>query len=206
MKIRFLGLFFWMLLVEILAAQKSFSGKIEYEIMMEGDVSPIVASAIPEKMTVLVRNGMIREDLMGQIALYNGIEKTLSLFVEGGKRVAIVQTSAEILQNEKIKQLTIDSTSETKIIAGYVCQKKVVKYFLNQEEVVQSLYYTPEINAGNAYQMHAVFRNINGFPLEYEMYMKGVRLLFSAVKVQEEKVDKRLFSIPKGYEVYRNNQ
>lgn len=184
-------------------AQKPFTGKIVYEVSLEGEVSPITASAVPEKIVTTIRDGVVREDIMGQTTIYDGHKKTLTSFIEGGKRKAVVQTLNHILSKEKIAAVTIQDTPETKEISGFLCKKSVISYFIDDKEVVQSVYYTPEIDVGEAYQLRTVFRDVSGFPLEYEMYMKGARLLFKAIEVKEEKVNKRLFEIPKGYEIFR---
>lgn len=180
-------------------SQKLFTGKIVYEIEIKGDVSPIVASAIPETIEVTISNGIVREDIMGTTMVYNGKELTLTMFVDGGKKVAVVQTLDELLENEKIQVIDIQEINENKEIAGYSCKKVIVKYLLDNQELVQNLYYTPNINVGDAYQLRAIFRDINGFPLEYEIYMKGAQLIFKTVKVEEKKINKQVFEIPKGY-------
>lgn len=186
-------------------SQNLFTGTVVYTVEIEGDVSPIVASAIPEKIETTISNGVVREDIMGMTMIYNGKDLTLTSFIEGGKMVAVVQTLEQIIATEKIKVMEINEINETKQIDGYSCNKVVIRYLIDNQELVQSLYYTPNINIGDAYQLRAIFRDIAGFPLEYEIYMKGARLIFKAVKIEEKKVNKRLFEIPKGYTISKQD-
>ena len=110
-----------------------------------------------------------------------------------GKKIAI---STEDVEDANKVEPTIEYLDETKEIAGYVCKKAIYKIKKEDTDAEFEVYYTEELPA----QANTQFKGIEGFPLEYVLEAQGMKTTYSAIEITEEKVNKSLSEIPKGYE------
>jgi len=80
-----------------------------------------------------------------------------------------------------------------KKIAGYKCKKARVKM---EGDTGLELYYTEELPAGASRE----FKGLKGFPLEYSVVSGPMTMKLTASTVSQESIDKKLFTVPDGYE------
>ena len=89
--------------------------------------------------------------------------------------------------------------SETKIICGYKCKK--AEYKIYGDKTKYYVYYTKDIIASNPYGKKFLFKDLNGFPMEYTSYSTGPKTIHVVTYISNEKVDYSIFDIPKDYEI-----
>ena len=77
-----------------------------------------------------------------------------------------------------------------------MCKKAIYKIKKEDTDAEFEVYYTEELPA----QANTQFKGIEGFPLEYVLEAQGMKTTYSAIEITEEKVNKSLSEIPKGYE------
>jgi GLPGLI family protein len=102
-------------------------------------------------------------------------------------------------QTENIPEVNVKLEIETKEILGYNCKKAI----LTDGEGNESVYwYTNELNVDKNGQ-NMMNDKIPGVALEYEINQQGIKMLMSAITVEQklDKKSKELFemTIPKGY-------
>jgi hypothetical protein len=107
-------------------------------------------------------------------------------------------------------------TEETKKIAGLTCKKAIIKTRGRQGEMSEStVWYCPDFKMGDGFTMSGGgmgrammgglngLKNINGFPMEYDMQRSNgmkVHMLVSKVEL-DASIDDKTFDIPKGYDI-----
>jgi GLPGLI family protein len=97
-------------------------------------------------------------------------------------------------RGEKAKDLDIEYIDgDVKKIAGYKCKKARVKL---EGDTGLEVYYTDELPAGASRE----FKGLKGFPLEYSVVSGPMTMKLTASSVSQETIDKKLFTVPDGYE------
>jgi len=121
-------------------------------------------------------------------------KKSLTLTDMSGSKYA-VESKVEAKTDEP--EYTVEVTTETKEIAGYICTKAI----LTSEDGSMTVWFTKEIQA---YTNGQSFYNdkMPGFPLCIIINQNGLTIEVTASSV-EKKVSKKVFSmtVPEGYEV-----
>ena len=89
-------------------------------------------------------------------------------------------------------------TDETKEVAGYKCKKAEVTIKTKEgKEETLNVFYTEEIPTSD---VKSVYKGLKGFPLEYVINQKGMKMQFTATKVSKESIADTKFEISKdGY-------
>ncbi len=109
-------------------------------------------------------------------------------------------------------EVFIEYLSETKKIAGMLCNKAILRYKNSKgEEVQQSVWYSPEFKLGEDFKLNGMLRMANipglqklkGYPMEFDIVRQnGAKIHYQVTKVNlNAKVDDKLFLIPKDYEI-----
>jgi hypothetical protein len=109
-----------------------------------------------------------------------------------GKRIAM---SPRDDKSDKSKTPTISYSEEVKKIAGYDCKKATLVF---DENTKMTVWCAEGITGGGSWGGN--FENLKGAPLEYTADLNGMSMTMTASKVSEEKVSKKKFEIPSGYE------
>ena len=183
-----------------LLAQKSLTeGKILFDISVTGeDMDPQMKAMMPTESTVYIKSGKSRTELsmamgMSSASIYDSKTGQITALTDfmGNKTYMTMDASKE---NAKEGKPTVEQTSETKTIAGYVCKKAVVKSTNGSTMVV---YHTDKINAGMAELAGA--KDLGGYPMEYTVDQMGFKMTFTARSVTAEKVSDDQFKVPAGY-------
>ena len=118
-----------------------------------------------------------------------------------GQKFAMTMSTEEIeAQNADVPDVDVEVTNETKEIAGYTCKKAIVKTKGDNpgEHIV---YFTDELGSGTMNYNNPMFKDIDGVMLEYSSADEGMKMMFSAIKVEKKKVSDKDFEIPEGYKV-----
>ncbi len=109
-------------------------------------------------------------------------------------------------------EVFIEYMSETKKIAGMLCNKAILRYKNSKgEEVQQIVWYSPEFKLGEDFKLNGMLRMANlpglqklkGFPMEFDLVRQnGAKVHYQVTKVNlNAKVDDKLFLVPKDYDV-----
>jgi GLPGLI family protein len=109
-------------------------------------------------------------------------------------------------------EVFIEYLSETKKIAGYTCNKALIRY-KNQkgDEMQQAVWYSPEIIMGEGFKFNMLVRQagipgiqkLKGFPMEFDVVRQnGMKIHYEVSKVDlNAKIDDKTFVIPKDFDV-----
>lgn len=179
--------------------KKKWMGKIKYS--LDYDLPEAYESQramMATEMTCYIGKDFTRQEqgsaIGDQITINNlATGVTVVLIDLMGKKIAI---STEDVETEDKVDPVIEYLDETKEIAGYNCKKAIYKIVKDESEMAFEVYYTEDLPA----DANTQFKGIEGFPMEYTIEAQGMKTIYSAVEVTEEKVSKSLGEIPEGYE------
>ena len=187
-----------------MAQTKISEGKIVFTITMaDNDMDPQMASMMPKEMTMSFKGDKSKSDMamgMGNMStIYDSKTKLLIQLMDMmGQKNAIKMTEADVeKQAGKQKKTSIKYLDDTKVICGYTCHKAEVS--VEGEKDKQIVYYTKDIVSKNANAIRGGLKDLEGFPLEYEMNMKGMSVKMTAKSISIDKIDDIIFKIPEGY-------
>lgn len=114
-----------------------------------------------------------------------------------GQKILIRMTPENwVEKNKKYQGIQFKQTNETKVIAGYKCQKAEATL---ADGTGFSVYYTTDIVPENK-EYDYMFRTLNGLPLEWELTQGKLQIKFTLSKINMNPVPASRFDIPKsGY-------
>lgn len=180
-----------------LEAQKAFTaGSISYKVVqIDG----------PQYLKSLIRGGKASVHTKGhlvntELKMMNGMmhsqtitnHKTNTSYMLNdmmGDKTAVLLDDRTIGDTIKIKYYK----KETKQILGYNCYKTILK----SKEGTTTVYVTDEINAQS--QLSRFYKELKGFPLEYEVFKDGVTITFQASAINYDAPPDSKFQIPEDY-------
>ena len=198
MKTKLISLLCLILLVGSISAQ-TFEGKITFGIDYElPEVMEAQRSMLPSEMIIYIAKGHVRieqKTMMGDNNVITDTKSKTSVLLMNmmGKKMAITMTD----DGKEKPTPKIVYSKDTKKIAGYEC--KNATYITEDEageEQEMEVYYTEEIPS----EANDKLPGLKGYPLEYTINAQGMIMTLSAKTVSKEKVSKKLFEIPEGYE------
>lgn len=193
-----------------IADKKPFEGKVKYKISYEGsNLNEAVLASLPKEMTILIKDNFSKTTLNTQMGktvnIFNSEEMySITLINAMGQKYAIRSSSDMINKEiEKGPKPQIEYSDETKEIAGYTCKKAIVTI---ADEILGTeskliVYYTNAFKHKNINKDNPIFNEIDGIMLEYQMDAQGMLMQFTASSVEETRVSRKEFDIPKDYEV-----
>lgn len=166
-------------------------------------------SMMPKKLIMYFKDNSFRNEMpsgMGTtITINNGPKKEFYLLMDMmGQKTAMKQTEEEMkkqLEEAQVKDIKVTFEKETKVIAGYTCNKAMVNFTLEGKAEQIECFYTPELPDIANNNTSPGFDQIKGFMMEYSLSMQGVKMKLTASKVRKEKVDAKLFDLPEGYTI-----
>jgi GLPGLI family protein len=182
------------------------------------------------KSKLFFKNGMTKlESDMGmgtnQVIVDSKTKTTTTLFEAMGRKMGFYTTEDDMKRmmsgpdsgkQQRPQQFNpevfIEYLSETKKIAGMVCNKAIIRYKdRKNEDVQQIVWYSPEFILGEGFKIRDMMRMANvpglnklkGFPMEFELIRQnGSKVNYQVTKVDlNAKVDDKTFLIPKDYDV-----
>lgn len=182
-------------------AQKTLSeGTVQYDVTVQtGTTEPKMADMFDgAKATLLLKGTMSRSELSSALGSTTTIfdHRTgtgVVLRDFGSQKLLIKMNRANWAdKNKKYSGIVFRKTGETKMIAGYKCEKAEAQLKDGSTFIV---YYTPDIVPENA-EYDAQFKNLPGLPLEYESIQGKLKIKYSASKISFDPVPVSRFEIP----------
>ncbi len=188
------------------ASNKLTEGIIIYDLKLDGgEELGMMAAMLPTELTVKFKGTKSRSEfatgMSETVAITDSKDdkSAVALIDMMGNKYAMKIDPAK-LNEQKANMPIYDvmETKETKVIAGYTCNKAVLINQTTKEEVI--VYYAPEIPyAENSF--NAEFKKVNGMPMEYVAKMSNFKMTITVREVKKEKVDDAAFVIPTEYKV-----
>lgn len=190
-----------------LSAQKVLrEGILVYNMSVEtGSGEPKMADMLDgATTTIYLKGNQSRVQLVSAL----GTESTIHNATTGGgvilkdysgQKLMITLTPEQWKQNNKKHDgITFENTGETKVIAGYKCQKAIAKL---QNGTSFTVYYTDDVEVPNK-SYDSQFKNLSGLAVQYEMQAGKMNFKFTLSKISFEPVSSSTFEIPKsGYRI-----
>jgi GLPGLI family protein len=178
-------------------------GAIEYTASVVDQNNPM-ASLAPSKMTIKFKNNKSNAEMSAGMGLFstsfisNPEAKTMTQLVKLlNKKFSLVHDEAKIKKENDDFPLEITPSKETKLIAGYKCEKAHIK--LNGEDPTEfDIYYTKDLGIKNP-NFANPFYKIDGVLMEYQMKKFGLEMKFTAKSVKKEDIDDATFDLPADY-------
>ena len=161
---------------------------------------------MPKEMEMQFKNNNINTELtfgLGMIKIgyiTNTEDKKLHQMLKFmRKRNVSHRTAGEVedllsqVPNHKIELLT-----DTKTIAGFLCHKALVKVESKNDPNIYDLWYTKEIKIKEP-NWFTQFKSIPGVLMEYRLEKFNVIMHFTAIDVENSKINDTKFKVPEKY-------
>jgi len=185
-------------------AQKGFEGTIVYGIEYKDLPAEMAAfeAMLPDQTTIQIKGDQSRTEQslgmgMKQVTIFDTKKNNGTLLLDMMGKKTAVEMSADELEKQRGKGKQERKfeyiEGDVKKIAGYNCKKAKV---LMDGTTALELYYTEDLPKGVSRE----FKGLNGFPLEYTIASGPMTMKLTATNVRQESLDKKLFTIPDGYE------
>lgn len=179
-------------------------GVIEYKAKAV-NASSAVAMMAPDKMIVKFRNGYSLAELeagMGAMRitfLSDPNKKTFTSMVSFlDKSAAQVGRQNLATNNHYLPEYSVTHTSEKKQIAGYNCQKAILKFKDGSPDT--EVWFTNEIKIDDPNWSNAYYK-VGGVLMDYKLKKFGLELHFTAASVKPAIIDSTVFSVPPEYKM-----
>jgi hypothetical protein len=178
-------------------------GVIEYEAAVVDQNHPMAGLA-PNKMTIKFKNNKSCAEMSAGMGLFSTTfisdpeKKTLTQLLKlMNKKFSLVEGEGEVKKENDSYPLEVTKLKDTKVIAGYKCNKAHVK--VKDENASEfDIYYTSDLNIKDA-NFANPFSSIDGVLMEYQMKKFGLEMKFTAKKVKGEDIDDSCFDLPSDY-------
>jgi hypothetical protein len=189
-----------------LFAGKPFEGVITYKITYpDNKFSESQMAMFPKLLTVSVKGTKSRAEMimsgMNSVEIKDHVEKTsVTLLNIMGQKLAIKESQTEIEKMWESEGIaTVEQTSETRTIAGYLCRKALVTMNKNGVKTLFEVFYTTEIGGKNVNFDNPVYKSIDGVLLEFTIMMMDTKARFTATAVEKKSLNSKDFEIPADY-------
>ena len=179
-------------------------GAITFDAVVINKDHPIAGLA-PSEMTTYFKNNHFQSEMstMGIFIskfITNPDNKTfISMVKIFDVKNALIEHEKEIKAELENYQLEFTETNETTIIAGYNC-KKVIAVKKNQPNDKFEVFYTNELNIEKP-NFSTPYESIDGVVMKFRLKKFDLEMEFKATNVKKEKVDQRIFELPKDYKI-----
>lgn len=190
-----------------LAISQGFEGKITYEISYPAmeDMDPTMVGMLPRESILYIKSDLSRMEMpmgmgMQTVTISDNKTKTSTTLMDMmGQKIAMIQTAQDFEKQKSENKTEIIKTKETKVIAGYNCEKHILKLKDNKNSEL-IVYCTKELFKDNSYfNAWPEHQNLEGFPMEYETGDNEMKMLITAKTVSKEQVPDSKFIIPPDY-------
>lgn len=188
-------------------AQKTISeGTVTYDISIQSknNGSKPNSSLKGSTTVVYLKGALTRTDMTSTLGtettIYNAKIGNAAILKEySGQKLMITLTKENWdARNKKFDGITFENTAETKVIEGYNCKRAVAKL---KDGSALSVFYTSDLIPVNKEYSQA-FKNLPGFPLEYEFETEKLILKYSLTNIDFSPVAASRFDFPKsGYRI-----
>lgn len=189
-------------------AQKSFAGKIIFEMSAEGTSNPAIAAELAEStMEYIVMGNNYRMNMnqgIDIITIANGNNKTYTVIlgIPGYGNYYIEQTAEDLAKKQSTVKTDYQYTEETRNIAGYNCKKVLVTVtdLETDEEESAVLWVTSELGLGDDINFYD-HPGLKGYPLRTEIKTdldgETITLCTTATSITpDKKIKPTMFLLP----------
>lgn len=182
-------------------AQKVLSeGTITYDITVQtGSKEPQLADMFDGvTTTIYLKGGQSRSDMISPLGSTTTLQDTRTgtgaiLKEYGNQKLLIKMAKADWAEmNKKYAGITFTTGTETKVIAGYKCQKAIAKL---KDGSTFTVYFTNELTAENK-EYDFQFKTLPGLALEYESSVGNLKVKYTASKISFDPVPAQKFAVP----------
>ncbi len=185
---------------------KPFTGTITYDIRIEGNVPPEYRAMLPKTAVYQISEQFVRVDMTpsmgGGAMIMDHKNQTMRALIDyPGLKYQLV--ADEMLKEQAARAKNINTTTETKQIAGHLCKKAMVDAGGGN---IAEVWYSEKIQVANLDKM---WGNLKGFPLAFSnplAGLPGVTMHFTATEVKSGKIDKKQFEISSDYQTITQEQ
>jgi GLPGLI family protein len=199
-----------LLLVSVFSfAQKTISeGTLVYDITIQSAGKETLNGGT---VTVYLKGVQSRSDMTSALGkettIHDAKTGAAAILKEySGQKLMITLTKEDWeAKNKSSNEIKFDLDTETKVIAGYTCNKAIAKMPDGNSFIV---YYAPDLVVTNK-EYNATFKNLPGLAVEYERQSGTMKYKYTLSKINFEPVLASKFDFPKsGYRVmtYEENQ
>ena len=178
-------------------------GVITYDAAVVDQSNPMAGMA-PSKMTITFKNNKSAAEMSAGMGLFSTTfisdpeTKTLTQLVKLlNKKFSLVQNQVDIQKENDEYPVEVTELKETKMIAGYNCNKAHVKV-KDDDSTEYDIYYTKDLNIQNP-NFANPFHMIDGVLMEYQMKKFGLEMKFTAKTIAKDDVDDAIFELPADY-------
>jgi len=187
---------------------KTFEGVITYKITYpDSKFTESQLAMFPKLMTISVKGNKAMTEIstgMGnQKEIIDYVEKTkVGLIDMMGQKFAVKQTSEQI-EKENAGGATpkVELSSETKVIAGYTCNKAIVTVDDKGTISTYEVFYTEEFGNKAANFDNPLYKDIDGVLMEFTMKTQQFTMKFSVSNIEKKVISSKLFEIPPDYKL-----
>lgn len=179
-------------------------GIIEYDVNAVDQNHPW-AGMIPTTATLKFKDDkfVLEMSTMGMFTtmfVCNQSNKTLTQMVKFlDIKQACIENEKDIQTENLQYKIKCEETKDTKVIAGYKCNK--VKVTMEKDPtVVFEAYYTKEMGAENVNAL-SPYLGIKGMLMQYRLKKMGLELEFTAKNVKKAEIVDNTFEIPAYYKI-----
>jgi hypothetical protein len=194
---------FLILLLAPLFSRAQFEGKMTMTIKVttEDPAMQQAAQYMPTEMIIYTKGTKSRIEtstMMGStIILTDTLSKMGYVCMDMmGNKIAMQMPLDEMENEEAVSDMQIKYINETKMVAGYTCKKAIITMKVEEQEILQTVWYCEEIQNTNR-DMY----KLKGMPMEYDMDMQGMHVNYVVSNVSKEKIPDTMFDVPAGYTV-----
>lgn len=179
-------------------------GIIEYDVNAVDQSHPW-AGMIPTTATLKFKDDkfVLEMSTMGMFTtmfVCNQSNKTLTQMVKFlDIKQACIENEKDIQTENLEYKIKYEETKDTKVIAGYKCNK--VKVTMEKDpNVIFEAYYTKEMGAENVNAL-SPYLGIKGMLMQYRLKKMGLELEFTAKNVKKAEIVDNTFEIPAYYKI-----
>lgn len=179
------------------------AGTLQYKIAYPKSISesPTI-SILPQELNLSFHNNKIRNEIKGGFSLFSlnfySPSPDDSCYVTFNFMSRVLSYSMDkrncmFLYDQEEAENIIYFENETKIIAGFNCNKALAQ-FKNQEPFI--IYYTQEIKLKQA-NRHTPFKEVPGVLMQFPVVYKGMKLTITADTFSAKKPAASTFKLPR---------
>jgi|GEM_PF-1368169 len=196
-------------LMPLAQAQKvPFTGTVVFDVTIIGDAPDQTKSMMPTEMTMkatpvkLIQ--VMHSSMMDIKTIFDASTQISNTLMDMmGQKFNIKHTAAELadLRKKAGIEMTVNSTTDTKTIAGHLCRRAIIYYKTNQTaEQTFDCYFTDDFEISK-FSFGNTFPEVSGLPLEFTMSQGTFSLKVTAKSIKVEIIPDSAFDIPADYKV-----
>ncbi len=194
---------------------QNFEGKIRYDVKITGDMAAQLQPMMPSQYIWYIKDGKYAFMQEGGMAAAMIGSKVIinpntgdSYFVNDAQKtiLEISGEEAKKSQEENNVKVQVNDLGKYETVSGHKCKKYKVVISSNQGDQTQWLWVAEDIKVTPPKENVSassgfMYKELKGFPLKIVQEIKdyGITMHITASEVKKEKLDDKIFELPKGY-------